>query len=158
MNLLVVGIGQSFRGDDGSGIAAVKFWRDSYKSAQDPQIRIEIAELPGLALLDLLENSQAAIIVDAMRSGNTPGTIRLLSEDDIASFGKGIGSAHGWGVAETLTLARQLELQKLPDRISIIAIESGQFEIGGHLSREVQNAIPAAARLIEDQIQQILKA
>jgi len=156
MHLVVVGTGQSFRGDDGAGLAAVETWRKSYQSAQDPRIRIELTELPGLALLDLLAGAQAAIIVDALKSGNTPGTIRLLNQDDLAAFGKGSGSAHGWGVAETLILGRQLEPEKLPDRLAMIAIEAGELELGQGLSQEVRNALPHAARLIEEQVQRFL--
>lgn len=156
MHLVVVGIGQSFRGDDGAGLAAVETWRKSYQSAQDPRIRIEVTELPGLALLDLLADAQAAIIVDALKSGNTPGAIRLLNQYDLAAFGKGSGSAHGWGVAETLTLGKQLEPEKLPARLAMIAIEAGGLELGRQLSQEVQNALPTAARLIEEQVQRFL--
>lgn len=158
MHLVVVGIGQSFRGDDGAGLAAIEYWRKSYKSAQDPRIRIELTELPGLALLDLLANTQAAVVVDALKSGSTPGTIRLLNQDELAAFGKGAGSAHGWGVAETLALGKQLEPEKLPDRFAIIAIESGGLELGPQLSQEVQNVLPLAASLIEEQVQRFLTA
>jgi hydrogenase maturation protease len=156
MHLVVVGIGQSFRGDDGAGLAAVETWRKSYSSAQDPRMRIELTELPGLALLDLLADAQAAIIVDAIKSGRTPGTILLLNQDDLAAFGKGSRSAHGWGVAETLTLGKQLEPEKLPVRLSMIAIEAGGLELGHGLSQEVQNALPHAAHLIEEQVQRFL--
>ena len=156
MNLVVVGTGQSLRGDDGAGLAAVETWHKLYPSAQDPRIRFELTELPGLALLDLLADAQAAIIVDALKSGSAPGTIRLLNQDDLAAFGEGTGSAHGWGVAETLTLGKQLEPEKLPDQLSMITIEAGGLELGRGLSQEVQNALPLAARLIEEQVQRFL--
>lgn len=158
MHLVVVGTGQSFRGDDGAGLAALETWRNSYPSAQDPRIRIELTELPGLALLDLLADSRSAIIVDALKSSSSPGTIRLLNLDELAAFSKGSGSAHGWGVAETLNLGRQLEPEKLPDRLSVIAIEAGELELGPGLSRDVENALPRAARLIEEQVQRFLAA
>ena len=53
MNLVVVGTGQSLRGDDGAGLAAVETWRKSHQSAQDPRIRIEVTELPNSSLTQL---------------------------------------------------------------------------------------------------------
>jgi hydrogenase maturation protease len=157
MQLVLVGIGQSLRGDDGAGIAAIHYWRKTFKeSAQHPQIRVELAELPGLALLDLLSDSRSAIIVDAVRSERPPGTVHLVHESELAAFTAGSKSAHGWGVAETLNLGRQLDTHSLPARISIIGIEVGQVNLGSDLSPQVQKALPSAARLIEEQVQQIL--
>src|SRR5512139_2985786 len=79
--LVVVGIGQALRSDDGAGLAAVQAWQQSYpESARCSNVRIEMAELPGTGLLALLEGAQAAIVVDAVRSGATPGTVHALSE------------------------------------------------------------------------------
>jgi hydrogenase maturation protease len=133
----IIGIGQSLRGDDAAGLAAVNLWNETY---------------PGIGLLSLMEGARAAILVDAVRSGAKPGTVHVLSENQIASFTAGSGSAHGWGVAETLSLGRKLMPSSLPHKLILIGIEAGQINLGETLSPEVESALPEVAQLIEQYI------
>ena len=154
MDILVIGIGQSLRGDDAAGLAAVAYWQGAYpESAHHPSVRVERIDLPGLSLLDEITGSTAAILVDAVRSGAKPGSLHLLQEDDLSAFGAGSGSAHAMGVAETLSLGRRLYAEKMPKSIILIGIEVGQVELGEELSQEVSQTIPAAAQAIENQLQ-----
>jgi len=155
--ILVIGIGQTFRSDDGAGIAAVAQWRDAYPvSSQDPSLRIEFAEVTGLALLDDLLGAQAAILVDAVSSGiQPPGSIHLIREVELDAFTKGSASAHGLGVAETLTLGRRVYPDQMPETVILIGIEVAELGMGEGLSPLVRAAIPAAAELIEEQVQKL---
>jgi hydrogenase maturation protease len=146
----IIGIGQSLRGDDAAGLAAVNLWNQTYQSKIDrPGVEIELAELPGIGLLSLMEGARAAILVDAVHSGAKPGTVHVVSENQIASFTAGSGSAHGWGVAETLSLGRKLMPASLPAKLILIGIEVSQLNLGETLSPEVESALPEVAQLIE---------
>jgi hydrogenase maturation protease len=146
----VIGIGQSLRGDDAAGLEAVRTWYETYEADNPrPNVAMQLAELPGIALLSMLEGTRYAILVDAVRSGATPGTIHQISEDELDAFTKGAGSAHGWGVAETLTLGRMLNPSELPETLILIGIEVGQLTLGDTLTAEVRSALPEVSRLIE---------
>ena len=148
--LKIIGVGQSLRGDDAAGLEAVRLWQEIYQPKHDhPNIRVELAELPGIGLLSLLEGSRAAILVDAVHGGAEPGTIYQAGEEQISAFGSGSASAHGWGVAETLRLGHQLMPSSMPDRLVLIGIEAGQLALGERLSPAVQSALPEAIKLIE---------
>lgn len=145
----VIGIGQSFRGDDAAGLEAVRRWREQFNAtASRPEVQVEVCELPGLGLLDLFEGADSVLLVDAVQSGARVGTIHRIGPQELAAFTAESNSAHGWGVAETLGLARQLGLP-LPT-IHLIGIEAGQMDIGAGLSAEVEAAIPKACLAIED--------
>ncbi|HTP01148.1 MAG TPA: hydrogenase maturation protease [Anaerolineales bacterium] len=151
MKLIVVGIGQTLRGDDAAGVEAVHRWQSEYpKTVGRPDIRVEFSELPGLALLDLLEGFDAALLVDAVQSGAEAGTIHRLSLDDLAAFGTETKSAHGWGAAETLQLGVQLGLPVAGIRLRLIGIETAQVELGKPMSAEVEKALAAAAQAVEE--------
>lgn len=150
--ILLVGIGQSLRGDDAAGLEAVRLWQETYL-AYNPAVQVEFCELPGLGLLDLLAGAATAILVDAVASGAAPGTIHRLDREQLAAFVQGSNSAHGWGVAETLALGSQLDPQVLPGKIILIGIEARQMELGAGLSGEVKNALAEAARVIQDEIE-----
>lgn len=155
----VIGIGQSLRGDDAAGLEAVRLWQEIYLARPDHQnVQVELTELPGISLLSLLEGAQSAILVDAVHSQAIPGSIHNLSEDQLEAFGDGSGSAHGWGVAETLSLGRQITPSSLPEKLHLIGVEAGQLSIGDTLSPEVQSALPQAAELIEQFVRDQISA
>src|SRR5271169_1314552 len=136
MKIAVIGIGQSLRGDDAAGLDAIRQWKEEYpETANRSDICVEASELPGLALIDLLDDTDAAIIVDAVKSSAKPGTIHRISPDELSAFMPDAQSAHGWGVAETLQLGRELypTLKNLP--IRLIGIEAEQVSMGAGLSQ-----------------------
>jgi hydrogenase maturation protease len=146
----IIAIGQTLRGDDAAGSAAVSLWQKTYPvTASQPDIIVELTDLPGISLLNLLAGASKAVLVDAVQSDAEPGTIHTLTEDQLASFELGARSAHGWGIAETLSLARALKYAEMPIELTLIGIEAGQMKIGAGLSPEVELALPRVASLIE---------
>jgi hydrogenase maturation protease len=149
--IAVIGIGQSLRGDDAAGLEAIRQWREKFpETAGRPEVRIEACELPGLELLDLLNETNAAILVDAVQSSAMPGTIHRINEEKLLSFSSNTKSAHGWGVAETLKLRHHL-MEGNP-AIRVIGIESNQMEIGAELSGAIRAAMPSVCEIIEEEI------
>lgn len=153
--IVVIGIGQSLRGDDAAGLEAVRQWKERFpETAGRPEVQIEASGLPGLALLDMLNDVEAAILVDAVQGSARPGTIHRLSEAELESFTSASKSAHGWGVAETLRLRRQLTDARA--KVRIIGIEAEQMELGSGLSKAIHEAIPEACNVLEEEIKALL--
>ena len=147
--ITIIGIGQSFRGDDAVGLEAVRRWREEFnETASRPEVQVEVCELPGLGLLDLFEGADSVLLVDAVQSGAKVGTIHRIGPEELVAFSADSTSAHGWGVAETLGLARQLGLTLPP--IHLIGVEAGQMDLGAGLSPEVEAALPVVCAWIED--------
>jgi len=155
MNILILGAGQSLRGDDAVGLETVRLWREQFPETARG-VRVELSELPGLALLELLDGMDAAILVDAVHSSAPAGTLHRLGPDELASFTPGSGSAHGWGVAETLQLGRSLYPALANCRVTLLGIEAGQVEMGAGLSQAVRETLPDAARLLEQEVRSLL--
>jgi hydrogenase maturation protease len=154
--IAVIGIGQSMRGDDAVGLVAVNQWRKNFpETASRPEVQIEACELPGLALLDTLQDVESAILVDGIQSFTKPGTIHSLSEEQLAAFTTDAKSAHGWGVAETLELGRNLD--QIKTALRIIAIEVEQTEVGANMSKTVDDVIPKTCEAIEVEINKFLE-
>ena len=155
MNILVLGLGQSLRGDDAAGLEAVQAWQSAYPGTAQ-KVHILLAELPGLGLLDLLDGMEAIILVDSVHGSSEPGKLHRVAPEKLDSFTPGSATAHGWGVAETLHLGRMLYPELNRYRITLIGIEAASFEMGAGLSQPVQAALPEAARLIEKEVQDML--
>lgn len=157
MSIVVVGVGQTLRGDDAVGVLAVQEWKKSFaKTASHVDVRTEISELPGLSLLDSLSGAESGIVVDAINSGGPAGEIYILDEEVLSAFNGGSGFAHGWGVAETIQLGRNLKRDDLPPRIWIIGVEANQFEIGEPLSQEISMNLPVIASTIDQMVNKLL--
>lgn len=151
--ITVIGIGQTLRGDDAVGVLAVRRWQETCpETSGDARVRIELEELPGLSLLDLISGTPIAILVDAVMGGGTPGRIHLLEISDLESFGPGSDSAHGWGAAETLRLGILLNPASLPEKIILIGIEIASLGLGEQLSLPVEAAIEPVVTLLDEQV------
>jgi hydrogenase maturation protease len=86
-------------------------------------------------------------LIDAVRSGNIPGTIHRFdaSAGPIAPelFPR---STHAIGVGEALELARTVGV--LPHRVIVYGIEAGDTDIGHPLSPEVGHALQEVVQLV----------
>ena len=148
----MIGIGQDLRGDDAVGMAVVRQWAaDNPQKLASRQIEVDTIPLPGLGLLDQISGYQTAILVDAVLCGPgvDAGALFRLSPDDLADFTRGTGSAHGWGVAESLKLGRTLKMENLPEKIILLGIGGKQVDVGAGMSPEVAAAIPEAVLMLD---------
>ncbi len=156
MKLIVIGLGQTLRGDDAAGIEAVRRWERFYPAtASRPDVTVHYSELPGLGLLELIEGFDAAVLVDAVSSASAAGQVYRLDPEQLESFGLGGKSAHGWGIAETLEMHRQLNPAR-PTRVRLVGIEASQMGLGQPISPEVEAAFPAACAAIDREVRDLL--
>jgi hydrogenase maturation protease len=156
MKILVLGIGQSLRGDDAVGLETIRLWQ-----AQHPQsaalVMVELSEMPGVALLDSFVGMDAVVLVDAVRSSFPEGTVIRLGPDELAGFTPESASSHGWGVAETLHLGYSIYpwLQKC--KITLFGIVGRDFGLGVTLTPDVRTAMLKVAGMVETEIQGLMK-
>ena len=156
MTVVVCGLGQAFRGDDAVGLEAVRVWQKRFPAqAQHPAVRVHLLEVPDLALLDVLEGADAALLVDAAQAAAPPGSVHCLPAEALPTFTDGATSAHGWSPAETLALARILG-RPLPPRLDVLAIIAADLTVGADLSPTVRAALPRAAEAIAQWVAQRL--
>jgi len=136
--MLVVGLGNELRGDDGAGIEVARRVRERSRPTE-----VEVRELPGdpTALLDAWEGHEAVVAVDTMRSGAPPGTIRRLdaSREPLPTDLCGSTSTHAVGLGEAIELARALG--RLPASLVVYAVEGRRFDAGAGLSAKVESAV-----------------
>jgi len=130
--VLVVGIGNPDRGDDGIGPLVVR--QLIGRVSRD----VAIIERSGdaLALIDDWEGRDAVILVDAAAPGGTPGCVhRIDLLRDALPPELSLSSTHGFGVAEAVGLADALDL--LPAQVIAYAIEGANFDAGAPISPQV---------------------
>lgn len=138
--MLLIGVGNELRGDDGGGIEVAR----RIRAAGEPA-GVEVRELPGesLELLDVWRGRETVVIVDAARSGAPPGTIRRfdVSREPLPARARNAASSHALALDQAIELARALG--RLPQVVVVYTVEGCAFETGSDLSDELAAAIPA---------------
>ena len=116
--ILVLGVGNILLRDEGIGVRVVEKLQQEY--AFSPNVRLLDGGTLGLKLLEPITEADALIVVDAIISGQPPGTLERLP---LAVLRKRISiknSLHQLDLLETLAHAEFLE--SLPETV-IIGIE-----------------------------------
>lgn len=146
---IVVGIGNSDRGDDGVGRLVAR------RLAGSLPADVEVTEHDGEAasLLDRIEGADAAYLIDACVSGAPSGTVRRIDvrTEELPGIQFGL-STHGFGLAEAMALGDALG--QLPERCVIFAIEAGTVETGATLSPAVMDAVEMVATAVQEEVMQ----
>jgi hydrogenase maturation protease len=131
--VIFIGVGNESRGDDAAGL----YFARRLKLA-NPGLRVfEIGD-DGTSLVDLLSGSEEVILVDAMKAGLPPGTIRDITHSELVHAGI-TASSHALPLSDMFRLAEILG--KKPVRCVIHGIEGKSFHVGSELSTEVRSAV-----------------
>ena len=139
--LRIIGYGARFRRDDGAGLAAGRLLLESPPQGAE----VLLAEGDGLDLLEKLKGAQKAVVIDAMRSGAAPGSVRLFRPLSRGLPKKGFAlSTHAVGLREAIELGRGLGA--LPPSLSVYGIEGEDFSLGEGLTPKVEAAVRKLAR------------
>ena len=137
--VVVVGIGNAYRGDDGAGLAVAERVHGRVKG-----VEVVTCEQEASRVIDAIEGRDAAVLVDASSSGAVPGTIRRFDASKESVPARSFrSSTHAFGVGEAIELARALG--KLPGTVVVYGIEGEQFSAGEGLSAAVAAAVEPAA-------------
>lgn len=144
---LIIGIGNSFRGDDAAGLIATR----TIHATHLPNVDIIEQSGDGVSLMQAWAGAETVILIDAVSAGREAGTIYRMdaSRESLPteSFGT---SSHLFGVGQAIEMARVLG--ELPPRLIIYGIEGANYTIGEGLSPAVASKLP---ELVEQIIQEI---
>lgn len=152
MKTIVLGLGNPLLRDDAVGLHVAR----RLQTLLGGMSNVEVDEdyRGGLRLMERLIGFDRAIIVDAMCSGGTPGTVHRLRPDGVPT--QHSASAHDANLRTALDLGRRAGA-RLPadDGIMLIGIEASDvLSFDENLTPEVEAAIPGAVDLILDELRE----
>lgn len=121
--LRIIGVGSPF-GADAVGLHAIDWLQQEPRLTALPfQLEFVALDRPGSGLLAQFEGVGVVLVIDAMLSGQSAGTVQRLSTETLVSQGA-LPSSHSLGVAETLALAEVLGA--LPRKLFLYGIEASE--------------------------------
>ncbi|MHB9014028.1 MAG: hydrogenase maturation protease [Ignavibacteriaceae bacterium] len=133
--IIVFGVGNFYRSDDAVGLIVLEKLRSQNLRGV---LLIEIVG-DGLSLIQEWTERDKVIIIDAVSSGSSPGTIFRfdLLKQQIPNK-KFHFSSHTFNIISAIELA--VQLKKLPAELTLFAIEGKSFGFGSRVSHEVFEA------------------
>jgi len=141
--LLVIGIGNDFRCDDGVGLVVARKLKE--KLGWNAEV-IE-TEGEGADLMAQWQGRETVFVIDAVSSGSLPGTLHWVDAttgsipSQLRTF-----SSHRFGLPEAIEVARSLGL--MPERLFVCGIEGANFSYGTDLSQQTSDAVGNAVERV----------
>jgi hydrogenase maturation protease len=143
--VLVAGVGNVLRGDDGFGPAVTELLGHLPEG-------VDVIEtgIGGIALLqELMAGCDGLVLIDALDRGDEPGTVTVI-EPEIPEAVH-VPDVHLADPNRVLSMAKTMGV--LPDRVVIVGCQPvGMDDLGAGLSPQVQSALPAAVARIEETV------
>lgn len=149
--VLVVGLGNDDRGDDGAGLEAARRLVPLLAG------RAEVRAHPGepVDLIGRWDDAELLVLIDAARTGREAGTLHRFEPGDDGLPGGRLGpSSHAFDLLVALRLARALGTA--PGRTVVHAIEGARFGFGAPRSEAVERALPLLVDRVSDEVRRAL--
>jgi hydrogenase maturation protein HypF len=150
MLIRIIGIGSPF-GDDAVGLEVAHM----LAQAPPPNCEVIATDRPGADLLDLLNDSDPVILIDAAQSGAQPGILHQISFDDLDRWPLRFASSHELSLAASVQLARKLGRVPRYGRVLGIEIAPELPRVPGPLSQTAHEAVSQALAEVRSWVKEL---
>lgn len=144
MSILVLGIGNLLLGDEAIGVRIVEALEQRY--LLPPHVEVLDGGTSGMDLMDVMANRDHLIVADAVLTGDEPGSVVMLHDDEIPAMFTRKVSPHQIGLADVLMALRLTG--EFPARLTLVGVVPQTLEPGIALSPVVQQALEPALQQI----------
>ena len=147
-NILILGLGNILLGDEGVGVRVIE---QLLTHPLPEEIEVIDGGTAGYELINFFEGKEKVIIVDAVKTDDTPGSVykmdlSVVQEDETVQL-----SLHQIGLKNVFKMASLMDLNPEVTLVGIVPKNYQDYNIG--LSDEVENAIPLAIETVLKEIE-----
>jgi hydrogenase maturation protease len=146
---LVLGVGNLLLSDEAVGLRVVE--RLVANCELPPTVQVLDGGTLGMDLLYYLEGIENLLIIDAVETGNAPGTLIKLEDDEVPAYLSVKISPHQIGVPDMLFAAKLKEMY--PEKVVLLGVQPGDLSVGLELSPEIAKQVDL---LVEQAIEQLV--
>ncbi|MFN2644447.1 MAG: hydrogenase maturation protease [Burkholderiales bacterium] len=151
VTIAVIGCGNPARSDDGAGCEIVRLLKRGPLAA-DSRVRLLDAGTDGLGVMLAARGATRLVIVDACRSGSTPGALFEVPGAELATRPVPSLNLHDFRWEHALYAGRQMYGDAFPSQVTVMLIEAASVDFGIELSPAVAAAAHKAAARIEQML------
>lgn len=139
--LVVLGLGNLLRRDEGLGIRALERLCERYLLPETVEV-VDGGTL-GLDLLCYLEQARRLLVLDAALTGGPPGTLLRVADGDVPAFFGMRTSPHEIALPDLLAVTHLRGTA--PDEVVVLGMQPQALELGWELSPTVAAGLDALA-------------
>jgi hydrogenase maturation protease len=150
--VVVLGLGNPLRGDDGAGLKVAEAVDARLREQPVPGVTVRTSTRAGLEVIDLLSGFGRAIVVDCLEVPDAvPGRVRRLALDGCPGSARLVG-AHDVSLRDAFAFARATGYP-MPDEVDVYGVEAAEtLAITEGLSPAVAAAVEALAEQIHEEL------
>lgn len=153
--VLVLGLGNLMRRDDGLGLLALRRLRE--RRPWPEAVTFVEGGTGGLALLHTLEDKSHLLVLDAIQAPHPPGTLVQAILHDLEVLQERPLSVHQLSGVDLLRWAQALK--RLPEHHLLLGLVPASVEMGEGLTPPVaanlENLVTAAVRILEKWLEEV---
>lgn len=146
---LVIGLGNPLMGDDGVGVAALERLRTDW--VLPAEVELLDGGTWGMNLLPHIEAAERLVLIDAINTDATPGTLTVLERQELPRFFSLKLSPHQIDLREVLALAEWRGA--LPEHVVAVGIQPDKVEMSASLSPVVEAGLGKLVDLVVDRLE-----
>ncbi|EHD20794.1 MULTISPECIES: HyaD/HybD family hydrogenase maturation endopeptidase [Brenneria] len=144
MNILVLGIGNLLLSDEAVGVRIIEALERRYRFS--PQIDILDGGTSGMELMEAMAGRDHLIVADAVLSGQAPGEVAVLRDDEVPALFTRKISPHQLGLSDVLMALRLTG--EFPQKLTLVGVEPESLEVNIGLTATVTRALEPALQQI----------
>ena len=148
--VLVLGLGNCLIEDEGIGVAAIEYLHKHYSIPDD--VELLDGGTSGMGLLDDLRSRKKVIVLDAVRTGASPGDLVVLRNEQVPAFFRSKVSPHQMALSDVLAVLTLTDEQ--PQDISVIGVEPVSLKTKIGLSPSVKQQLKPMVEQVLQQLEQ----
>jgi hydrogenase maturation protease len=152
-NCIVVGVGNPLMGDDGIGVEVARSLR---KSDLGKSVLVLERQALDISILDQATRASKLVVVDAVKSGRTPGSVVKFSPGRQGSPTLSAPLTHEQGLEDILALAKKGGMRLPP--IVVVGVEPEDCAPGEGLSERVARALPEVLAKVRAEVKECAKS
>ncbi|HID93351.1 MAG TPA: hydrogenase maturation protease [bacterium (Candidatus Stahlbacteria)] len=145
----IIGCGNILKGDDGVGVYVL---RELKKLNLPDEVELIDVGTQSLNILSYVGDAEEVIIIDAVMSGNKPGTIYCNTAEELTLSNTDFISSHELKWYHILAVGSKI-MENLKSKVTVFGIEVGNVKTEIGLSPELKATIPKVVNLIHKQLQ-----
>ncbi|MEK7324858.1 MAG: hydrogenase maturation protease [Chloroflexota bacterium] len=166
MKTLIIGLGNPILGDDGVGWRVAEEVKRGLEIGEletkspilQSLIDVDCFSLGGLSLMERMIGYDRAILIDAVTTGQPPGTVYRFQLEDLPEVSCAhTTAAHDTSLQNALKLGRRMGA-KLPSSVAVVGVEAERlYDFGEKLTPAVEAAVPQAVRAVMEIVSSLLE-
>lgn len=145
--ILIMGVGNLLLSDEGVGVHVAN---KMIKMDLPPEVRVVEGGTDGFGLMNVIQDADRVILIDAVKGGGEPASIYRFDIGDCPPSPEAFKtSVHQVSILEVISLSG---LIGSTPRTTIIGVEPKSIEMGMELSPEVHEKLPRIIQMVMEEV------